>query len=174
MLQQTQVDRVAPKYVEFLRRFPTLRRLAAAKAKDVRRIWYPLGYNQRPYRLHALARETVARYGGRLPRDAAALDALPGVGAYTAAAVTSIAFGAPAAALDTNVKRVIGRVFHGGRPTPFRALARTAAAHVPAGRPGDFNQAMMDLGATVCSVRKPSCPRCPVRGLCAARTRLAP
>src|SRR5437899_6618277 len=124
MLQQTQVDRVIPKYRQFLRAFPTLRALAAADVDEVRRLWYPLGYNVRPVRLHAIARETVARYGGRLPDDREALRALPGVGRYTAGAVLSFAFGRDAAVLDTNVRRVLGRVFFGPRrPKHLRGAA---------------------------------------------------
>src|SRR5499433_1408088 len=115
MLQQTQVERVIPKYREFLKTYPTLRALAAADVADVRRLWYPLGYNIRPVRLHAIARETVARYSGRLPADGEALRALPGVGRYTAGAMLSFAFGRDAAVLDTNVRRVLGRVFLGPR-----------------------------------------------------------
>ena len=111
MLQQTQVERVIPKYREFLRAFPSLRALAAADVADVRRMWYPLGYNIRPVRLHAIARETMARYGGRLPDDGEALRALPGIGRYTAGALLSFAYGRDAAILDTNVRRVLGRVF---------------------------------------------------------------
>src|SRR3989442_3601329 len=118
MLQQTQVDRVIPKYREFLRRYPTIHHLARARVEAVRRLWYPLGYNIRPVRLHAIARETVARYGGRLPDDAAALRRLPGIGRYTAGAVLSFAYGRDAAVLDTNVRRVLGRVFLGPRRPP--------------------------------------------------------
>src|SRR5216683_6201024 len=115
MLQQTQVDRVVPKYGEFLRHYPTLERLAAARVGDVRRLWYPLGYNVRPIRLHAIARETVARYAGRLPDREDALRQLPGVGRYTAGAILSFAYGQDTAVLDTNVRRVLGRVFLGPR-----------------------------------------------------------
>src|SRR5581483_10690817 len=115
MLQQTQVERVIPKYRQFLRAYPSLRALAAADVADVRQIWYPLGYNIRPVRLHAIACEAVARYGGRLPDDGEALRALPGVGRYTAGALLSFAYGRDAAVLDTNVRRVLGRVFFGPR-----------------------------------------------------------
>jgi A/G-specific adenine glycosylase len=115
MLQQTQVDRVIPKYRQFLRRYPTLGRLAGADARDVRRLWYPLGYNARPFRLHQIAREAVARYGGRLPDRAEDLRRLPGVGRYTAGAVLAFAYGRDVAVLDTNVRRVLGRVFLGSR-----------------------------------------------------------
>src|SRR5262249_58968918 len=107
MLQQTQVERVIPKYREFLKTYPTLRALAAADVADVRRLWYPLGYNIRPLRLHAIARETVARYGGRLPNDGEALRALPGVGRYTARAMLSFAFGRDPPLLAPHVRRVL-------------------------------------------------------------------
>jgi len=171
MLQQTQVDRVIPKYRQFLRHFPSMRRLAAAGAQEVRQLWYPLGYNIRPLRLHSIARETVARYHGRLPDDAERLRALPGIGRYTAGAILSFAYGRDVPILDTNVRRVLGRVFLG----PWR-LARArgdkifwdlAASLLPAGRAYDFNQALMDFGATWCTPRKPRCSSCPMRALCA-------
>src|SRR5204863_265959 len=133
----------------------------------VRRLWYPLGYNVRPVRLHAIARETVARYGGRLPDDREALRALPGVGRYTAGAVLSFAFGRDAAVLDTNVRRVLGRVFFGPRRLKrLRGEARMwdlAEALVPAGRGYDFNQALMDFGATWCTPRRSRAHRAPDR-----------
>jgi A/G-specific adenine glycosylase len=172
MLQQTQVERVVPKYREFLRRFPSLRRLAAADVDDVRRLWYPLGYNIRPVRLHAIARETLARYGGRLPDDADKLRDLPGVGRYTAGAILSFAFGRDAPILDTNVRRVLGRVFLGARALRRLrgdgALWTLAAAVLPPGRGYDFNQALMDFGATWCTPRRPRCRPCPMRNLCAS------
>jgi A/G-specific adenine glycosylase len=171
MLQQTQVERVIPKYHQFLRAWPSLRALAAADVEAVRRLWYPLGYNVRPVRLHAIAREAMARYGGRLPDDGASLRALPGIGRYTAGALLSFAFGRDAAILDTNVRRVLGRVFFGPRrlarlrgDRPFWELAE---ALVPVGRAYDFNQALMDFGATWCMPRRPRCPRCPMRAFCA-------
>jgi A/G-specific adenine glycosylase len=171
MLQQTQVDRVIPKYRQFLRAYPTLKSLAAAPVDHVRRLWYPLGYNVRPLRLHAIARESVARYGGRLPDSAEALRALPGVGRYTAGAVLSFAYGRDTAVLDTNVRRVLTRVFLGPRRTARlrgdRRLWELAEALVPAGRGYDFNQALMDFGATWCTPRRPRCPACPMRAFCA-------
>jgi A/G-specific adenine glycosylase len=172
MLQQTQVDRVIPKYREFLKTYPTIRRLAAAPVDDVRRLWYPLGYNIRPVRLHAIARETVARYRGRLPDDGEALRGLPGIGRYTAGALRCFAYGRDVAVLDTNVRRVLGRVFLGPR-----RLARTrgdaafwdlADALVPAGHGYDFNQALMDFGAMVCVARNPRCLVCPMTKSCRA------
>ena len=172
MLQQTQVDRVVPKYREFLGRYPTLARLAAARVEDVRRLWYPLGYNVRPMRLHAIARETVARYGGRLPHTEETLRSLPGVGRYTAGAILSFAYGRDAAVLDTNVRRVLGRVFFGprrlARVRGEKAFWDLASALVPPGRGYDFNQALMDFGATWCSPRKPKCAPCPMRSFCAS------
>ena len=170
MLQQTQVDRVVPKYRQFLRRYPTLRTLAAAPVNEVRRLWYPLGYNIRPVRLHAIARETVSRYSGRLPRDDAALRNLPGVGRYTAGAIRAFAYGEDAAVLDTNVRRVLGRVFVGPRRRRRGETAywRLAEALVPDGRGYDFNQALMDFGATWCTARTPQCPRCPMKRVCAS------
>jgi len=171
MLQQTQVDRVVPKYREFLRRFPTVKRLAAAPVAEVRRLWYPLGYNVRPIRLHAIACETVARYGGRLPDREEALRRLPGVGRYTAGAILSFAYGRDTAVLDTNVRRVLGRVFLGRRRLARVRGDKTfwdlAASLVPPGRGYDFNQALMDFGATWCTARKPRCATCPMRSFCA-------
>jgi A/G-specific adenine glycosylase len=168
MLQQTQVDRVVPKYHEFLGRYPTLADLAAADVDDVRRTWYPLGYNVRPVHLHGIAREAIARYGGRLPDDERALRGLRGIGRYTAGAVRSFAFGRRAPILDTNVRRVLGRVFHGrdGRRLATAGLWRLSELLLPRGRVYDFNQALMDFGATWCTPRKPLCLPCPMRGFC--------
>jgi len=170
MLQQTQVERVIPKYHEFLTRYPTLDALAAADPADVRMMWYPLGYNVRPLHLHGIAREAVARYGGRLPDDADALRALPGVGRYTAGAVLSFAYERRAPILDTNVRRVLGRVFlgHDGRRVAPAALWRLAELLLPRRRVYDFNQALMDFGATWCAPRKPLCLPCPMRRFCRA------
>jgi A/G-specific adenine glycosylase len=170
MLQQTQVERVIPKYRQFLRRYPTLADLAAADVREVRDLWYPLGYNVRPVRLHAIARETMARYGGRLPDEVESLRELPGIGRYTAGAVLSFAFGRDVAVLDTNVRRVLGRVFLGPRRVARlrgdRALWDLAERLVPAGRGYDFNQALMDFGATWCTPRRPRCALCPMRRFC--------
>ncbi len=170
MLQQTQVDRVVPKYHQFLERYPTLEDLAGARARDVRQLWYPLGYNIRPVRLHQIARETVARYGGRLPDTAEGLRGLPGIGRYTAGAVLSFAYGQDAAILDTNVRRVLSRVFIGPRRMQRlrgeKAYWDLAEALVPPGRAYDFNQALMDFGATWCSPRAPRCAPCPMKRFC--------
>jgi A/G-specific adenine glycosylase len=172
MLQQTQVDRVLPKYHEWLEKYPSFEALAEAPEADVTETWYPLGYNIRPRRLQAIAREAVARYGGRLPADETTLLAFKGIGAYTAGAIRSFAFRERAAILDTNVARVLFRVFI-GRGTP-RAHATTknlwtiSASLVPRRRAFDFNQALMDFGAMLCTARKPKCLICPMASLCAA------
>jgi A/G-specific adenine glycosylase len=172
MLQQTQVERVLPKYSEWLRQFPTLRELAEAPVDEVVKAWYPLGYNVRPRRLQGIAREAVARYGGMLPRDAAALREFKGVGAYTEGAIRSFAFGERAAILDTNVARVLFRVFVGGgnpkAPATRRHLWAVSRAVLPVRRVFDFNQGLMDLGAMICVARKPRCLVCPVASICEA------
>jgi A/G-specific adenine glycosylase len=170
MLQQTQVERVIPKYHEFLARYPTLERLATAQPVEVKRTWYPLGYNIRPVHLQGIARETLARYDGRLPDDAAALRGMRGIGRYTAGALLSFAFRRDAAIVDTNVRRVLGRIFLGRRRLARlrgqRTLWALAEALLPKGRAYDWNQALMDFGATWCTARAPRCPRCPMRGFC--------
>jgi A/G-specific adenine glycosylase len=170
MLQQTQVERVIPKYREFLRRYPTLEQLAAAPAAEVEHAWRPLGYNIRPVHLQGIARETVARYGGRLPEDDAALRRFRGIGRYTAAAIRAFAYGKDAAVLDTNVRRVLGRVFLGrrgiSRARGQRLYWDLAVALVPPGRAYDWNQGLMDFGATWCTARRPRCAGCPMRTLC--------
>lgn len=170
MLQQTQVERVIPKYHEFLARYPTLTALARAPLRTVKRTWYPLGYNIRPVYLHGIAREALARYDGRLPDEEKALRALKGIGRYTAGAVLSFAFGKDAPIVDTNVKRVLGRIFFGPR---WRARVRgqkafwdLAGALVPRGQAYGFNQALMDFGATWCTPRKPRCLPCPMKSFC--------
>jgi A/G-specific adenine glycosylase len=170
MLQQTQVDRVLPKYHEWLEKYPSLSALAAADQDDVTATWYPLGYNVRPRRLHAIARESVERYGGTLPSDEETLRSFKGIGAYTAGAIRSFAFGQRAAILDTNVARVLHRVFvvtgdvkaHAMR----RHLWRLSEVLVPRKHVFDFNQALMDFGATVCAARKPKCSECPMTRFC--------
>ena len=172
MLQQTQVDRVLPKYHEWLDKYPSFEALAEAPETDVTRTWYPLGYNIRPKRLQAIAREAVANYGGKLPSDEATLLSFKGIGAYTAGAIRSFAFRERAAILDTNVARVLFRVFIGkGVPKAHatrKTLWRISAALVPRRRPFDFNQALMDFGATLCTARKPKCLICPMTSQCAA------
>ncbi len=170
MLQQTQVDRVLPKYHEWLEKFPSLGALAAAPEAEAVTAWYPLGYNIRPRRLHAIARESVARYGGQLPADPGALRAFKGIGAYTAGAVMSFAFEARAPILDTNVARLLYRVFvAAGDPKSHimrRRLWEFSEAVLPRRRVFDFNQALMDFGALVCRAPRPRCLACPLAGLC--------
>jgi A/G-specific adenine glycosylase len=172
MLQQTQVDRVVPKYHEWLVKYPSLEALASAAEDDVAETWRPLGYNIRPRRLHAIARESVARYGGRLPSDRETLLSFKGIGAYTAGAIRSFAFRERAAILDTNVARVLFRVFvRRGDPKAHamkKHLWAVSEAIVPYKHVFDFNQALMDLGATVCVARKPKCDECPMTSLCSS------
>jgi A/G-specific adenine glycosylase len=170
MLQQTQVSRVLGHWDRFLRAYPTVGDLAAATTDAVRDAWEGLGYYARARNLHAAARYVVAAYDGVFPSDPATLRTLPGIGRYTAGAVASIAFGADEAAVDTNVARVLGRVFRvrGRRGSSARAkrLWALAGRLVPCGRAGDWNQALMDLGATVCTARVPRCAACPVAPVC--------
>jgi A/G-specific adenine glycosylase len=170
MLQQTQVDRVLPKYEEWLSRYPSFDALASAAEDDAVGTWYPLGYNIRPRRLHAIAREAVAKYGSQLPDDEETLRSFKGIGAYTAGAVMSFAFGKRAAILDTNVARVLFRVFVGRGDVKSHAMRKRlweiSWAVLPRRHVFDFNQALMDLGATVCSARKPVCRTCPMRAQC--------
>jgi len=170
MLQQTQVDRVLPKYEEWLEKYPSMDVLAGSPVEDAVRTWYPLGYNIRPRRLHAIARESVDRFGGELPSDHATLLSFKGIGPYTAGAILSFAFGKRAAILDTNVARVLFRVFVGaGNPKEHRMtkhLWAVSEALVPTKRVFDFNQALMDFGAMVCTARKPQCAACPMAKDC--------
>ena len=170
MLQQTQVDRVIPKYNEFLRKYPTLEELAGASVSDIEATWRPLGYNIRPVRLHAIAQKAVDRHGGKIPNSLEELQAFKGIGRYTAGAVMSFAFRKDAPILDTNVKRVLQRVFLGpmngnGAKSPTH-LWNLSAALIPKGKAYDFNQAMMDFGALICTARKPNCRVCPMQPLC--------
>jgi A/G-specific adenine glycosylase len=168
MLQQTQVERVIPKYYEFLERYPTLQDLAEASPEEVRESWYPLGYNIRPLRLHGIACETVARYGGVLPKEQDALISFKGIGRYTAGAIRSFAFRQDAPILDTNVMRVLYRVFVGaGDPKAQKAMLwALSETLIPRGKGYDFNQALMDFGATVCTARDPYCLLCPMKDVC--------
>src|SRR5881398_1097135 len=154
MLQQTQVERVLPKYQEWLTKYPTMEELAEASLSTVKKSWYPLGYNIRPVRLHAIARESVARYGGALPKDPERLRAF--------------AFREDAPILDTNVMRVLHRVFVGkGDPKKQKsALWNLSEALIPKGKGYDFNQALMDFGAMVCTARDPYCLLCPMKDFC--------
>jgi A/G-specific adenine glycosylase len=171
MLQQTQVDRVLPKYKAFVERFPDVRSLAAASTADVLRLWKGLGYNSRAVRLKQLARAVVDRFDGQMPSDEETLRSLPGVGPYTVAAIRAFAFDLDDAAVDTNVRRVVHRAVHGIEHPPVVSAAqldRDAHALVPCGRAHDWNSAMMDLGATICTARAPKCLICPIQKACAA------
>src|SRR6266550_5958678 len=172
MLQQTQVDRVLPKYAEWLDKYPSMAVLATAPEKEVTGTWYPLGYNIRPRRLQSIARESVAKYGGELPSDAATLRTFKGIGAYTAGAIRSFAFGERAAILDTNVARVLFRVFVGKGDPKSHAMKRhlwtLSETLVPNRHVFDFNQALMDFGAMVCVARNPKCLVCPMSKSCRA------
>jgi A/G-specific adenine glycosylase len=171
MLAQTQVDRVVPKFEAFVERFPGFSALAEASAADVVRMWKGLGYNSRAVRLHQLARVIVEGFGGELPRDRESLRALPGVGAYTAAAIRAFAFDIDDAPVDTNVRRIVNRLFYGleyPHAADPRQLDARARELVPTLRAHDWNSAMMDLGATICTARAPKCLICPLRDDCAA------
>ncbi|MCC7292809.1 MAG: A/G-specific adenine glycosylase [Phycisphaerales bacterium] len=190
MLQQTQVATVIPYFERFMRRFPTVHSLARARIGSVLPYWAGLGYYRRCHHLHAAARTIVREHGGCVPQDVDSLRSLPGVGAYTAGAVASIAFGVRAPAVDGNVRRVLARVTGAPHRTISTSAGRTGSARpaadraaevrpaadmfvalagrlVPPTRPGDFNQALMELGATVCSPGRPHCASCPVTRLCA-------
>jgi len=172
MLQQTQVDRVLPKYSEWLEKYPSLGALASAPESEVAATWYPLGYNIRPRRLQTIAREAVLRYGGQLPADEETLLSFKGIGPYTVGAIRSFAFGQRAAIVDTNVARVLFRVFVAKGDRKSHAMRRhlwaVSEALVPSRHVFDFNQALMDLGATVCVARNPKCPVCPMARFCRA------
>jgi A/G-specific adenine glycosylase len=171
MLQQTQVERVVPAFERFIEAWPTLSALAAAQRADVIRAWRGLGYNTRAVRLHALAQAVCARHGGALPREEEALRALPGIGPYTARAVRAFGFDCDEAAVDTNVRRVVQRYYYGlewPASASARELERVAQAAVAPGRGHDWNGALMDLGALICTARAPKCPACPLRAECAA------
>src|SRR5262245_14611630 len=171
MLQQTTVKAVIPYFEAFVRRWPTVEALAEASLDEVLAAWAGLGYYSRARNLHKCARAVVERHAGRFPRSEAELRALPGIGPYTAAAIAAIAFGAPATPVDGNIERVVARLFAVTTPLPAAkpGLRRFAEGLTPARRAGDHAQALMDLGATICTPRRPSCLMCPVAGWCAAR-----
>ena len=170
MLQQTTVKAVLPRYADFLRRWPDVTALAAAELGEVLAAWAGLGYYARARNLHACAREVVARHGGRFPATEAELRALPGIGDYTAAAIAAIAFGARATPIDGNIERVVARLFAVATPLPAAnpEIRSLALALTPDERAGDFAQSLMDLGATLCSPRRPACGLCPVVSGCEA------
>ena len=171
MLQQTQVERVRDYYGRFLREYPTVQDLAAAHPARVRESWEGLGYYARARNLHAAARTIAKHHDGQFPRTLEEVLALPGVGRYTAGAVVSFAYGEPAPILDTNVRRVLSRIFvrrAASRPAQAeRRLWALAEGVIPEGQAWAFNQALMDFGATVCTARSPRCGTCPMRSLCA-------
>src|SRR5579864_5767704 len=170
MLQQTSVATVGPYFGRFMARWPEVSALAAASLDEVLHLWQGLGYYARARNLHACARVVAERHGGQFPRTSAELRGLPGIGDYTAAAIAAIAFDEPAAAVDGNVERVMARLFAVADPLPAAKprLRSLAAALVPRRRAGDFAQALMDLGAVICTSRRPRCVLCPWRQDCAA------
>lgn len=175
MLQQTRVSVVLPFWRRFVARFPTVKHLAAASRDDVLRHWAGLGYYRRAHHLHDAARRVAREHGGTLPADPNVLRTLPGIGRYTAGAIASIGFGRKAAVLDGNVARVLSRLFHpvvnpaGDPRAATEALWRLADSLVPRRHPGEFNQALMELGALVCLPARPRCADCPLARRCAAR-----
>lgn len=175
MLQQTRVETVIPYYQRWMARFPDVESLAAASQDQVLALWEGLGYYSRARNLHRAARIVVEEHGGELPRDPGALRRLPGVGRYTAAALASIAFGQDEPTLDGNIRRVLARLFDVAEPhrstQSEKILWQLAGEHLPAGKAGDYNQALMELGATVCAPRDPDCPNCPLAGICLAYQR---
>jgi A/G-specific adenine glycosylase len=173
MLQQTTVKAVAPYYLRLLTRWDNVRALAAAPLDDVFKAWAGLGYYARARNLHACARAIVERHGAQFPPNEDELRALPGVGAYTAAAIAAIAFDLPATPVDGNVERVVARLYGVATPLPAAKgeLRRLAGTLTPQHRPGDFAQAMMDLGATICTPKTPACALCPWNEACVAHAR---
>jgi A/G-specific adenine glycosylase len=168
MLQQTQVDRVIPKYQAFLERFPTLEALAAAPTAEVIRMWSGLGYNRRAVNMQRTARAVLDQYAGAFPHDTAALRKLPGIGPYTAGAIACFAFEQDVGFMDTNIRRVVRRVFIGQDDQDLSEvrLLNIAQAAVPAGKGWMWNQAIMELGALICTAGTPACWRCPLRPYC--------
>ena len=166
MAQQTQISRVVEKWAGFMAAFPTVQAVAAATPADVLRAWQGLGYNRRAVNLWRAARAIVEEHGGEVPRELAELQRLPGVGPYTARAVAAIAFGRPVGAVDTNVRRVVGRVAGGADGLAEAALQSLADSIVPPDRPADWTHALMDVGATFCRPRRPECAACPARQWC--------
>ena len=174
MLQQTRVETVIPYFERWMDRFPSVRELTAASEQEVLSIWEGLGYYSRARNLYKAARIVVDKYGGELPHDLTALGKLPGIGRYTLGAIASMAFGLDVATLDGNLRRVFARVFNVAEPADAPAgeeiLWALAERHLPKGHAGDYNQALMDLGATLCLPRNPACLLCPLRELCKARS----
>lgn len=173
MLQQTRVETVIPYFEKWMGRFPTVKDLAAASEQDVLNLWEGLGYYSRARNLHKAAKIVMDQYHGQLPRDLDALRQLPGIGRYTAGAIASMAFGLDEPALDGNIRRVISRLFDVSEPADTAAgekiLWSLAAKHLPKGQAGDYNQALMDLGALICLPKNPRCLVCPLMKTCKAR-----
>ncbi len=174
MLQQTRVETVIPYFERFRERFPTVHALGGAELDEVLSEWSGLGYYRRARLMHAAAREVVARYDGRFPDDLSGLRSLPGVGRYTAGAIASIAFGKRTPLVDGNVVRVLSRLTGAGTPPSEKTLYALADELVPEDRPGDFNQALMELGATLCTPERPRCGECPLGSSCEGRAQGAP
>ena len=172
MLQQTRVDTVLPYFERFIARFPDIQSLAEAEQAEVFRLWEGLGYYSRARNLHNAAKVLVNEHQGEFPASIKELESLPGVGRYTAAAIASIAFNLPVAAVDGNIKRIYARLlnYHGiyGSPVFEKTIADFAQELLPSDRPGDFTQALMDLGSAVCVPRQPNCPECPLQSDCLA------
>ncbi|MGD0879425.1 MAG: A/G-specific adenine glycosylase [Anaerolineales bacterium] len=172
MLQQTRVEAVIPYFERWMQRFPSIAKLAAASEQEVLSVWEGLGYYSRARNLHKAARIVMEEYGGNLPRDLKALRSLPGIGRYTVGAIASMAFGQDAPTLDANLRRVFARVFNLAQPADSTAgeniLWELAETHLPKGQAGNYNQALMDLGATICISKKPRCLLCPLNKMCQA------
>lgn len=173
MLQQTRVETVIPFYERWMRRFPTVQSLAEASEQDVLLAWEGMGYYNRARSLHKAARQVMRDYGGKLPASREALIKLPGIGEYSAGAIASIAFGLDETAVDGNIRRVYARLFDVDTPIKspegLERVEQIAREQLPAGRAGDYNQALMDLGAMICLPREPRCEICPLKELCLAR-----
>ena len=175
MAQQTQAARAAEYWERFMQQFPTVEALAAATPAAVLRAWQGLGYDRRALALWRTARIVVEKYGGRMPSTVDELQALPGIGPYTARAVAALAFGVPVGAVDVNVRRVLGRIVAGAAPAlPAPELQRIADDVVPVDLPGEWTHALMDVGATLCRPRAPRCEACPARPWCRLATRTTP
>jgi A/G-specific adenine glycosylase len=173
MAQQTRLETMLPYFRRWLRTFPNIKSLGNASERQVLALWEGLGYYSRARNLRKAAQVVMAKHGGRLPADWDALRALPGIGDYTAGAIASLAFGLDKAAVDGNAMRVLARVFNVAQPADTSAgrarLCQLATEHLPAGRAADYNQALMDLGARVCTPRAPKCASCPLAAICDAR-----
>lgn len=172
MLQQTRVETVIPYYQRWMDRFPTVEALAQVDEQEVLRVWEGLGYYSRARNLHRAARVVMAQHDGRVPSTRQQLERLPGIGRYTAGAIASMAFGQDEPALDGNLRRVLARIFNLSMPLQSpagqQALEQVLNENLPHGQAGDFNQALMDLGATICTPRDPNCQQCPVNSVCQA------